>query len=220
MRNIIAILRHTVRHARDSFMFARYREEMAREGVTIDRNAHLIGISGIEIGSGSSIEALATVSTRRTGTIRGLRYAPHGRVTIGRNCSIRTGAIVACSGGDISIGDDVSVNPYTILYGYGGLTIGSMTRIAAHVVIVPSNHVFRDPDMPIMLQPITGKGISIGHDVWIGAHVTALDGVTIGNRAVIGAGAVVTKDIPDASIAIGVPATVVASREDGEILET
>ena len=60
------------------------------------------------------------------------------------------------------------------------------------------------------------KQTNIGNDVFIGANVTVLDGVTIGNGAVIGAGAVVAKDIPPYAIAVGVPATVVKYRFDGE----
>ena len=73
-------------------------------------------------------------------------------------------------------------------------------------------------------HPLTPKGrrehlaqgteIRIGDDVWIGGNVTILPGVTIGNNAVIGAGAVVTKDIPDNSLAIGVPARVVRKLEN------
>ena len=58
------------------------------------------------------------------------------------------------------------------------------------------------------------KEIKIGDDVWIGANVTILPGVTIGNNVVIGAGAVVTKDIPDNSLAVGVPARVIKEIEN------
>lgn len=56
--------------------------------------------------------------------------------------------------------------------------------------------------------------IRIGNDVWLGANVTVLPGVTIGNNVVVGAGAVVSKDIPDNSLALGVPARIVRKLEN------
>ena len=58
------------------------------------------------------------------------------------------------------------------------------------------------------------KPVKIGNDVWIGGNVTILPGITIGNNVVIGAGAVVTHDIPDNSLAMGVPARVVRQLDD------
>ena len=59
----------------------------------------------------------------------------------------------------------------------------------------------------------SGKGITIGNDVWIGVGVRIVDGVRIGNGVVIGAGSVVLRDIPDESIAAGVPARIIGSRK-------
>jgi acetyltransferase-like isoleucine patch superfamily enzyme len=71
------------------------------------------------------------------------------------------------------------------------------------------------PGIPMMNQPLTTKGgIFVGDDVWFGVGVTVLDGVHIGNGAVIGAGSVVTHDIPEGAIAAGVPARVIRMRRD------
>jgi acetyltransferase-like isoleucine patch superfamily enzyme len=120
--------------------------------------------------------------------------------------------IIATYGGSIEIESNVYIGPYCVLYGHGGLTIGSSTMIAAHTVIVPANHGFSRIDMPMNAQPLTREGIAIGEDVWIGAGCKVLDGVRIGKGAVIGAGSVVTKNIEPYDIAVGVPATVVRSR--------
>lgn len=105
------------------------------------------------------------------------------------------GGVVFSQGGDIKVEEDVYVGPYSVLYGTGGLTIGRDTSIAAHVVIPSSNHVYSDPDRPIRTQGLSTKGIEIGRDVWIGTHAVILDGVRIGDGAVVAAGAVVAKDV-------------------------
>jgi len=155
----------------------------------------------ITLGHGTAIRTGATL-----GIISG------GSITMGDKCIVHTGAMILTYSGDIVIGNNVSVNYYTILYGHGGLTIGNNVLIAAHVVVIPSNHIFDSLDVPINEQHERRKGIVIGSDVWIGANATILDGVTVGDGAVIGAGSVVTKDIPPYSINVGNPAKVIRMR--------
>jgi acetyltransferase-like isoleucine patch superfamily enzyme len=100
----------------------------------------------------------------------------------------------------------------------GGVTIGNHTRIACHTVIVASNHNFDDVTKNIHEQGVNAKGVVIGNDVWIGAGVRILDGVHIGDHVVIGAGSVVTKDIPENAIAVGVPARVIRKRGEQKAL--
>ena len=85
------------------------------------------------------------------------------------------------------------------------------TRIATSTVIIASTHGTDDPDRRIA-DAWSGKGIQIGTDTWLGAGGRVLDGTNIGDRCVIGAGAVVTKDMPDESVAVGMPARVVKRR--------
>lgn len=118
--------------------------------------------------------------------------------------------------GYIKIGRDCSIQYGCLLYGVGGLEIGDNTRIAAHTVITPMNHIFSDPNVPIWRQGETAVGIKIGNDVWIGSDVKILDGVEIGDGSVIGAGSIVTKSIPPYSVALGVPAKVVKRRGGSE----
>jgi len=100
-----------------------------------------------------------------------------------------------------------------VLYGHGGLEIGNNCLIAAHVVFVPENHRFDQSDLLIREQGVIQKGICIEDDVWVATRVVVLDGVTIGRGAVIGAGSVVTKDIPAYAVAYGTPARVVGQRK-------
>ena len=123
--------------------------------------------------------------------------------TIASGCKIR---------GEVTIGELTGLNPGVITI--GRVTIGSRVRIAAYVVLVGENHVFDDPDVPIMDQGLTSVGVVIEDDVWIGANVTVVDGVTVGAHSVIAAGAVVTKNVEPYSVMAGVPARQVSDRRD------
>lgn len=136
-----------------------------------------------------------------------------GRIEIGDNAKVLRGAILDARYGSISIGNNCSVNPYCVIYGYGaGVEIGDFVRIAAHTVIVPSNHTTSDRTVPIHLQKATSEGIRIGNDVWIGAHCTVLDGCVISDGSVLAAGAVLTGDTEKYGVYGGVPARLIKYR--------
>ncbi len=141
----------------------------------------------------------------------------NGKIVFGENCVVAEGAIIQ---GNVSFGDNCSVQAYTILVGYGTIdkpdgqiAIGSGVRIASHGMMIAGNHVFEDPDKPIHGQGLVYEPITIGDDVWVGGRVNITAGVSIGKGSVIGGGSVVTRDIPPASIAVGVPAKVIRKRE-------
>jgi acetyltransferase-like isoleucine patch superfamily enzyme len=142
-------------------------------------------------------------------------YALSGPVRIGAETVIERGAIISPCHGAVTIGERCFIGPYAILYGHGGLTIGDDVLIAGHTMIVPSNHNFAELDRPIREQGTTDRGIVVGSDMWIGTHVTVLDGVRIGDGAVVAAGAVVNRDVPSLAIVGGVPARVIDSRTSG-----
>jgi len=152
---------------------------------------------------------------------RGVVLEKHARLYAnGENAQIKIGdyttiypyVLLKTNGGKIEIGKGCSVNDYSILYGYGGITIGDDVHIAAHTVIIASEHDYSRLGNPDFSKDMLGKGVKIENNVWIGANAVILDGVTIGRGSVIGAGAVVTKDIPPDSIAVGVPARVIKKR--------
>lgn len=132
-------------------------------------------------------------------------------ITVGRS-RIHDGVILDSLYGHIDIGDATSLNPYCVLYGTGGLSIGSSCGIAAQTVVIAAEHSFANPDIPIMQQPIQSKGISIEDDVWVGAGSRILDGVRLRSGTVVGAGAVVTRDFPPRSVIVGVPARLLSIR--------
>lgn len=95
----------------------------------------------------------------------------------------------------------------------GPLKIGNDVMMGPNVVILTNSHKYNRIDIPINQQENFVKGVSIGNDVWIGERVIILPGVNIGNGVIIGAGAVVTKDIPDYAIIGGVPAKIIKLRK-------
>ncbi len=96
---------------------------------------------------------------------------------------------------------------------HGTCTIGKQVMMGEDVTIITRNHRFDRTDIPMMEQGFSDeKPVVIGDDVWIGDKVLILPGVKIGNGCIIAAGAVVTKDVPEYSIAAGVPAKVIKNR--------
>jgi len=94
--------------------------------------------------------------------------------------------------------------------------IGRDVMMGPEFVYVPVGHVFHRTDVPMRLQgPTPYQRLTIGNDVWIGRRVMVMPGVRIGDGAIIAAGAVVTKDVPDYAIVGGVPAKVIRFRKPG-----
>lgn len=112
----------------------------------------------------------------------------------------------------LSIGRNVTMQPMTYIEASGGVTIGDDTSIAHGVSIMSETHVTKDPNIPFKNQGMVYKPVKIGNDVWIGAKVTIMAGVTVGNKAIIGANSVVTKDVPDYAVVVGAPARIIKYR--------
>ncbi len=130
---------------------------------------------------------------------------------LGQNGFVAAGAYIT---GDVTLGNHCTVNPYATIRGkFRG---GDGVRIGAYACIVGFNHGFARTDIPIHEQPHTSKGIVIGDDVWVGANVTIVDGVTVGSHTVLAGGAVVTKDVPDFAIVGGNPAKILRMRHPAE----
>jgi acetyltransferase-like isoleucine patch superfamily enzyme len=123
---------------------------------------------------------------------------------IGKNTRISSG-----QDGKVFIAENVLVDDYTFIMAHESISIGKNTKIAAFCFITDFNHRFEDKKISIVKQGYNAKPVLIGENVWIGTHSVILPGVTIGNRAIIGAGSIVTKDVPANSIAVGNPAKVI-----------
>ena len=130
------------------------------------------------------------------------------RVHVHRDTIIQTGL-----GGKLIVGDDTHFQPRCQINAYmSDIRIGRHVEIAPNCALYSYNHAVALGE-DIGSQPVVSKGgITLGDDVWLGVGVIVLDGVTIGHGSVIGAGSVVTSNIPDNSIAAGVPAKVIKAR--------
>lgn len=111
--------------------------------------------------------------------------------------------------GEISLGADTTINPFAVVR--GRVTLGDGVRIGAHTSLMAFNHGTA-PGQPIFRQSHTALGITVGDDVWIGSNVVVLDGITIGSHSIIGAGAVVTKDVDEWAVVVGNPARQIRDR--------
>lgn len=212
MRRIRLKLRQSTMFLNRWRQVARMRHHLQSEGAKLSPEAIIFGWRGISLGLDTMVYSRATLACSSMGFEDAFDAAPKGSISIGKRCFVMSDVLLATYGGRISVGDDVSFNPGVIVYGHGGVSIGNKTRIAARSLIVSANHNFTDPEIPIMNQGLTCKGVEIGTDVWIGAYVVIVDGVTIGDGCVIAAGSVVTRSIPPLSVVAGVPAKVINSR--------
>ena len=139
-----------------------------------------------------------------------------GNIRFGDDTFVAHGSTLRAEGGSIEIGAHVQVSRNCYLNGCGGITIGNDTMLGPNTTIVSVNHKYDQLDRPIRLQGIVKDPVVIENDVWTGANVTILPGITIGRGSVVAAGAVVTKDIPPYSVAAGVPAKIVSSRKQDQ----
>lgn len=188
---------------------AAYRLILRMEGVAaVESGVRIRFAQFITLGSGSYVDQNAY-----------LHACPNG-IRIGDRSFVMHGAVLhvfnfrSLPHAGIRIGSDSLVSEYCVIRGQGGVDIGDRVYLAPSVQILAVNHVFGDPERPMIEQGITAEGISIQDDVWIGAGAVIVDGVTVGAGSVIGAGAVVTKDVESRTVVGGSPARVIRRIED------
>jgi acetyltransferase-like isoleucine patch superfamily enzyme len=137
-------------------------------------------------------------------------------ISIGKFCMLGRHTVLGCKNSDIAIGEHTGISPHCIIHAVDT----SPVQVGANVVIGPmvylaggGNYHFERTDIPISEQGMDFKGgIRIEDNCWIGANTVVLDGVTIGHDAIVGAGSVVSRDLPPLSIAIGNPAKIIRTR--------
>jgi acetyltransferase-like isoleucine patch superfamily enzyme len=135
---------------------------------------------------------------------------PHASLELGENITIYSGCTFRNKYGHYKIGSEVSFGPNCAFYELrAGLTIGDYTMIGAGVCVSGVNHGMDPADGPYRFQQPDNRPVRIGRNVWIGMNSTILPGVTIGDDSIIGAGSVVTRDVPAGVVAYGHPCRVI-----------
>lgn len=132
---------------------------------------------------------------------------PFHPFSIGNKSVIEDYACINNAVGEIKIGDNSRIGLHSTII--GPVHIGNQVNLAQGVVVSGLNHNYNRTDIPISEQGVSTALITINDDVWMGANCVITAGVTIGRHCVIGACSVVTKDIPDYSVAVGNPAKVI-----------
>jgi len=165
-----------------------------------DVQAYLQSVETIQIGKNCFIAPEAKL------------FAEPGRpIIIGDNSYIAADCVIH---GPITLGKNVSINHHVTMDGGNkGIHIGDNSRIAAYCQLYAFNHGMR-ADKLVCEQPTHSRGIYIGEDVWLGANVGVIDGVTIQSHAVVGMGSQVTRDVEPFKIVAGNPAHSVGDRRD------
>lgn len=194
MKMFVDILRYLKRYYGDyalcKFRIVRFRLRNINSYISGDINIHGGGnfYSNIKMGDGCIIGKYTTIA------IASRNYLSPPKLTIGSNTYIGEYNNIRVAGGELSIGNN--------------------TLISQHITIVTSNHLIAR-DKLICNQEWNGDNnfIYIGDDVWIGASSIILPGVTIGNGAVVAAGSVVTKDVPEYAVVAGNPARIMKYRK-------
>mgnify|MGYP006159796079 CR=1 FL=1 len=169
-------------------MFSRrfiYKLILSKAGKNLILNNHveMTGLKNIKLGNNNQISSYCTLNAH-----------DEGLIIFGDNVGLnRNTHIGAANGGKIKVGNNV--------------------MIAQNVVLRASGHGFKSLELTMDSQDYEKGSISIGDDCWIGANSVILKNVKIGNKSIVAAGSVVTKDIPDFSVYGGVPASLIKMRK-------
>lgn len=133
-------------------------------------------------------------------------------ITVGSGVFIGRNSILSCKNGDIILGDGANIGFNCEVFSGAKVEIGARVMLAAYTYVIGGGHAYDRIDVSPLEQARTAVGVTIGEGAWLGAGVKVLDGTSVGAQSIVGAGAVVTRDIPANSIAAGIPAEVIRSR--------
>jgi len=174
-------------------------------GSTIGRDVTIRHPHKIRIGSNVVID---------DGVVLDAKGGPGTGITIGDGVVLSRGVILSCKGSTITLGEKVNMSIGCLVHAAGPVRLGRYCILAARCYLVGvGNHGMDRLDIPMMAQPTASKGLTMEDDVWLGAHVVVLDGITIGTGSVVGACSMVAKDLPAHSVAVGAPARIVRTRK-------
>ncbi|MCF7837141.1 MAG: acyltransferase [Candidatus Marinimicrobia bacterium] len=157
----------------------------------------------IELGAGTVLDDNVVLDAKGTDN-EGIR--------IGQGAFIGRDTILSCKNGDIILGDRVNLGFRCEIFSGSRVELADSVLVAAYTYLVGGGHPADRLDVPVLEQGHFSRGIHVETGVWLGAGVIVLDGLRIGAHAIIGAGAVVSRDVPAYHIAAGVPARLVRDR--------
>jgi acetyltransferase-like isoleucine patch superfamily enzyme len=151
---------------------------------------------------------------------RGLQIQidPGGDIRFGRFVWIGDGTKIRCHEGVVEIGEKTVLGQECTISAYQRVRIGQQCVIADRAMFIDFDHGMVEVERPIRVQGIYKRETIVGSNVWIGYGACILRGVRVGDNAVIGTSAVVTKDVPANAVVAGVPAKVIRMREAPEAL--
>jgi len=133
-------------------------------------------------------------------------------IRIGNGVFLGRNSILSCKNGDIVLGENVNIGFNCEVFSGSRVTLGNDTLVAAYCYFIGGDHNPLDIEASVTRQGSRSEGITVGEKCWFGAGVKVLDGVTIGRNSIVGAGAVVTKPVPDYALAVGIPAKTIRDR--------
>jgi acetyltransferase-like isoleucine patch superfamily enzyme len=142
-----------------------------------------------------------------------LEIGKAARVELGRWSWIGHGTKIRCHEGFVSIGAKTVMGQECTISAFQHVSIGRECVIADRVMLIDFDHGVVEVERPIRHQGIYKRDTRVGNNVWIGYGACILRGVTVGDNAIIGTSAVVTKDVPENAVVAGVPARVVRMRK-------
>jgi acetyltransferase-like isoleucine patch superfamily enzyme len=146
---------------------------------------------------------------------------PHVKLEIGRGATLRIGrwawighgSKIRVHEGEVSIGAKTVMGQECTISAFQHVSIGRECILADRVMLIDFDHGVTEVERPIRVQGIYKRDVRVGHNVWIGYGACILRGVSVGDNAIIGTSAVVTKPIPENAVVAGVPARVIRTRK-------
>lgn len=142
-----------------------------------------------------------------------LQIGRGGEVRFGRFVWLGDGTKIRCHEGHVEIGEKTVFGQECTISAYQHVRIGEQCVIADRVMFIDFDHGVVEVERPIRLQGIYKRDVEVGSNVWIGYGACILRGVRVGDNAIVGTNAVVTKDVPANAVVAGVPARVIRMRE-------
>jgi len=147
-----------------------------------------------------------------------LQIGRSARIRFGRWVWIGHGTKIRCHEGEVRIGDKTVLGQECTISAYQHVSIGEQCIVADRVMMIDFDHNVAEVERPIRRQGIYKRDVRVGNNVWIGYGAQILRGATVGDNAIVGASAVVTRDVPANAVVAGAPARVIRMREAPERL--